>query len=216
MSYDPKAKKHKQKPHHKHRANPNAKKALKLAHSAGISVKTAWQRVRSMDRQRKITSYPHHKSITSGKRGGIYFSRPSGKKGYHPLTKHRRSKSHRRRHDPQILDSRSRGILGKLTRGAVKVLGGNVGGIGGSIINGVLPYTVSAGGKAWNIPTEAAALTIGTLDESTHGLLQDFLDGVTGGMAAVGDPAPHQGSSLGGNHYANMRNSPLPANGMVL
>lgn len=91
-----------------------------------------------------------------------------------------------RRHDPAARTPR--GILGKLISGALKVVGGNAGGLAGGFINGRGPV-VKLGGKSFDVLTEVAALAVGTGSEYLHGLPQDFLDGMTGGMAAVGDPA---------------------------
>lgn len=115
----------------------------------------------------------------------------------------RRRHTTRRRHDPRFSLGGGKGILGKLARGAVVALGGNLGGLAGSFVSNKLPQTnvtIPGTQKNLNLAGEGLAVLVGGFGGSAPGLLGDGLEGFAGGMAAASDPeaAAATGVGLGG------------------
>lgn len=96
-----------------------------------------------------------------------------------------------------------RGILGKLLNAGLKTIGGIVGGdFIAPLIKANAPLSVNLGSHSFNIPAELASIGAGLGSEYVkQPMVESFLDGLAGGLAAGGDPVVGSSSS-----YALMTN----------
>lgn len=174
-----------------------AARAMRLAAKSGISLKTAWARVRSHDPVRYKRFGGGTKKVESGPRGGYYFrSYKSNRKRYDPAMTSKKKGS--RRHDPKRFGA-ARGVGGKVLNGLATMVGGYVGGKAGAIVKGVAPMNVNLGGKAWNIPDIALSVAAGGFGPS-GGLMGHAVQGFAGGVGSTIDPPTYR--TVGGTTIA--------------
>ena len=168
---------------------------MRLAHREGISLRSAW---------RKVKHRRHDpKAIHKGHRGGKYFI--STKRGGGHKKRYDPARRKHRRHDPAVS---TKGFLGKLFDGVLTVVGGNVGGVVGPHVNAAIPQAnVALGGKAYNLGTEALAVGVATAGnyvgrgDKVRRAADTLIEGFAAGLGAGADPTIPPASRFAGGDY---------------
>jgi hypothetical protein len=167
---------------------------MRLAHRAGISLGSAWRKVkagykaaRKADPARKA----YKKTVHYGRRGGKYWSGPTTRR-YDPMARRKRS-GKRRRYDPARIGG---GFGGKLIYGFLGGAAAILGRVVGPYINSAVPQASIAvtSSKSVNLVTYAVG-SVGSGFTPKSGIVGALAQGLFHGIAAGSDPAA---SALGG------------------